>query len=81
MPRTDLDLEAVSDFDARQDVRDAKRRATAEAAGATFCVCSVCGEKKNLNWLNAECEEVDASGQMCAGVYRAVLPVIVAVSA
>jgi len=77
MPRIDLDLEAVCDFDSRQDARDAKRRTVAEAAGVTHCVCSVCGEKKNLHWLNWECEELDANGQMCAGVYRAVLPLTV----
>jgi len=78
MLRTDLD--AVSDFDTRQDVRDAKRRAVAEAAGVTHCVCTVCSKKRNLNWLGGGCNETTGE-DVCEGVYRAVLPVIVAVSA
>lgn len=59
-------------FDAREEVREARRLTRARQAGHTHSKCSRCGKTRVLSWAGGHCNEwADNDEQMCGGIYRA----------
>lgn len=62
----------VTAFDARCDVRDAKRQERLTAQGMTHSRCDRCDTRRVLAWESGECTEHDPNTDsgMCEGIYR-----------
>ncbi|GGO19793.1 hypothetical protein [Deinococcus humi] len=63
----------VTAFDARCEVRDARRQERLAAQGMTHSRCDRCNRRRVLSWEGGECTEHDPNTDsgMCEGIYRA----------